>query len=402
MKFPFACVDCGHINHFEWSQVGQRIACGRCRTSLTVPAPMETMPEPAESPRVLKFRCPSCRRKFAIKPSLAGQKIRCSGCGAGVRVPEAEQVPDSSSSHHVQGAFAEIDEITTTPTTSRVAPRRPEAPPRSDPGARPSGVARPDVRRAEIARKDVVPPDLPRVDVARVDAKTANVEAEVVSPLELESIAGLEGTKRRRRPESVLSSRSEMLELARQQAAAEESSSTQEAAATTLHKPKTKGKGKRKAKKKHSSFFDPKETLKLVAGVGALVAVMAFLAWGYEELRFPLGGFLCVIGFIVYALGAVSLRQLVAEEGILKMLLYRFFPPYQWWFVFTRWQDAKDFFAFFLAGAMVMSLGGAIIKTSPAGKKAEASERALQKMLKDQRSKSPPPAPLNIADDRDD
>ena len=88
-----------------------------------------------------------------------------------------------------------------------------------------------------------------------------------------------------------------------------------------------------------------------------------------------------MIGFIVYVLGAVSLRQLVAEEGFIKLLLFRFCPPYQWWFVVTRWQDTKDFFAFFLAGAIVMSLGGAIIKTSPLIIKGAAAEQAYKKKV---------------------
>ncbi len=323
-----------------------------------------------------------------------------------MRVPGAQEASDTSSSQPVLDAFALSDEIETAPGPARVDARRAEAlraeATRTDVRARPADFARKDIPRAEALRRDVVPAEVPRLDFGRVDTRSAHDEGPVVSPPQLEAIAGLDGTKRRRRPESVLSSRSEMLELARLQAAqeAEEAAETQRTTATAADKRKGKKKGKKK--KKYSSFFDPKETLKLVAGVGALVAVLAFLAWGYPELRFPLGGFLCVIGFIVYALGAVSLRQLVAEEGIIKVLMFRFFPPYQWWFVFTRWQDAKDFFAFFLAGAMVMSLGGAIIKTSPAGQKAEASERALQKLLKAKQDESPPPAPLRIADDRDD
>jgi hypothetical protein len=97
-------------------------------------------------------------------------------------------------------------------------------------------------------------------------------------------------------------------------------------------------------------------------------------------LGFPLGGLLCVIGFIVYTLGAYSLRQLVAEEGVLKLLLFRFCPPYQLWYSVRNWADTRDFVAFFAAGLLILSIGGAIIKTSPAGKKAEENERALQRI----------------------
>lgn len=71
---------------------------------------------------------------------------------------------------------------------------------------------------------------------------------------------------------------------------------------------------KKKKRKKHSGYFDPKETLTLGAGVAALVGVLTFLAWGYPDFRFPLGGLLVVVGFIVYLLGGAALRQLVAEE----------------------------------------------------------------------------------------
>ena len=130
-----------------------------------------------------------------------------------------------------------------------------------------------------------------------------------------------------------------------------------------------------------------------MAGVGAVVAVLAFLAWGYPGIRFPLGGVLCVIGFIVYLLGWTALRQLVAEEGILKALLFRFCPPYQWWYVITRWDETRDFFAFFAAGAAIMAIGGGIIKTSEEGKRAEASDRAFQQMQKDARPKPARPGP---------
>ena len=102
-----------------------------------------------------------------------------------------------------------------------------------------------------------------------------------------------------------------------------------------------------------------------MAGVGVLVVGLAILAWGYPGLRFPLGGSLCVIGFIVYVLGAISLRQLVAEEGFVKLLLFRFCPPYQLWFVLTNWADTRDFVAFFGAGLMIMSIGARSSRRPP-------------------------------------
>jgi hypothetical protein len=156
---------------------------------------------------------------------------------------------------------------------------------------------------------------------------------------------------------------------------------------------------KKKKKRKSSGYFDPKDTLALVGGVGAFVAVLTFLAWGYPGLRFPLGGLLCVLGFIVYLLGAVSIRQLVAEEGPIKALVFRFCPPYQWWFVATHWAETKDFVAFFGAGLVILSIGSAVLKTSEIGKKAEESERAYQKIKQGDRAGVPPAFVPGPADD---
>jgi len=172
-----------------------------------------------------------------------------------------------------------------------------------------------------------------------------------------------------------------MMEQVRQQAAVETSKDADQA----------KRAKKKKKRRKKSGYFDPKETLTLIAGVGVVVGVIALLAWRFPDFRFPLGGLLAVIGFIVYLLGAASLRQLVAEEGFVKLIFYRFFPPYQWWFVATRWSDTKDYFAFFASGLMIMSIGGAVLKTSPTGKKADESERAYQKLLNGPQAESPPP-----------
>jgi Flp pilus assembly protein TadB len=187
-----------------------------------------------------------------------------------------------------------------------------------------------------------------------------------------------------KRPDTVLSSRSDLMQQLLQKEA-------EEAAAQAPADEPEPVKKKKKRKKKGSGYFDPKETLQLVAGVGALVAVLAFLAWGYPGIRFPLGGILCVIGFIVYLLGSASLRQVVAEDGFFKLLLFRFCPPYQWWYVMTHWEETRDFFAFFVAGACIMGVGGAIIKTSEEGRRAEASDRAFQKLQRGRSAQTVPP-----------
>jgi len=222
-----------------------------------------------------------------------------------------------------------------------------------------------------------------------IDARESAGEGVIhPSPL-LDELGWIETAKRPRRSEPVLPSRTELMEQVRQKAAEDEATET---------KTKAEQKKKKKKKKKGSGYFDPKETLTLVAGVGAVVAVLALLAWGYPGIRFPLGGVLCVIGFIVYLLGWTALRQLVAEEGILKALMFRFCPPYQWWFVITHWDESRDFVAFFAAGAAIMAIGGGIIKTSEEGKRAEASDRAYRQM---QRARPAEPAATPALFDRD-
>lgn len=187
----------------------------------------------------------------------------------------------------------------------------------------------------------------------------------------LEELASIEGVKPPRNAGTLLTSRSELMEQVRQQVTEETVVKEQKKAA--------KARKKKKKRKKGDGYFDLKETLKLVAGVGAFVAVLTLTAWYYPDFRFPVGGILVLVGAITYWLGIASLRQLVAEEGQLKALMFRFCPPYQWWFVATRWDEARDFVAFFGAGIMILSLGSAVIKTSPIGKKAMAADAALQK-----------------------
>jgi hypothetical protein len=356
---------------------------------------METMGDAAPAPRVLKFRCPACGRKFATKPELAGQKVRCSKCGAGVRIPWADE--DSAAPTSQPAAAFEINQqaASAQPVHSDGARVEVRSTATASPGSRPAAQGR-AANSQQIARETPIRSDVARVDLrtqdrAEAPAKTRDPEP-IVRALDLEAIAALDGSGSSRRAESVLSSRSELMDQVRQQVPEEDSGESRK-------KPrKSRKKTKGQKKKKYSSYFDPKETLKLVAGVGALVGVLAFLAWGYPEFRFPLGGFLCVVGFIVYLLGSVSLRQLVAEEGALKALLFRFCPPYQWWFVATHWDETKDFVAFFVAGAVIMSIGGGVIKVSPTGKKAEASERAYQKMLKGKQAEAPPPVTTESTD----
>jgi len=172
----------------------------------------------------------------------------------------------------------------------------------------------------------------------------------------------------------VLPTRAETLEQARQEAA------EQEAVATKDKSEKAK---KAKKKRKKKGLDDLKETLTLVGGVSVFVGVLALLAWRFPDFRYPLGGLLAVIGFILYLLGTSSLTRLVENEGFFKRMAFRFFPPYQLWFVLARWDEARDYFAFFVSGVIVMVIGGAVVTTSPTFRKAAANEREYRKAVRE-------------------
>ena len=180
---------------------------------------------------------------------------------------------------------------------------------------------------------------------------------------ELDAIGAL---SRREHAAVVLPTRGETMEHARQEAAKQEVAET----TTKAAKPKKK-------KRKKSGFFNPQETLTLVGGVSVVVLVLALVAWWFPQFRFPFGALLAVIGAVLYLMAAISLRRLTEQLGFFKSFLFRFFPPYQLWFVLTRWEETRDYFAFILSGLISVAVGVAIVITSPTYKAAEASERGL-------------------------
>ena len=86
MALKVTCRDCGHVNQVDMSRSSQKYLCGGCGVMGTLPAAQGEVGDSAES-SVVRFKCPSCGMKYATKPEMAGKKIRCKGCGAGVRVP---------------------------------------------------------------------------------------------------------------------------------------------------------------------------------------------------------------------------------------------------------------------------------------------------------------------------
>ena len=215
MKFPVKCSGCGHLNQFEWSQVGQAGECSRCGKVFTVPAPLETSAdaEPPPPPRV-KFRCPACRRKFATKPEMAGQKIRCTGCGAGVRVPHPDGAVEMPSSQPGVFEFALSDELPIAAELPRSDVARADARvrPSAGPAAKASAKASAESSvqsqagpRSQASGKTVAAAVTPRVDVRQVDTTPTKNDGPgpSLSTAELETLVGLSGAGRRARAETV-------------------------------------------------------------------------------------------------------------------------------------------------------------------------------------------------------
>jgi ribosomal protein S27E len=383
MAIPCTCRACGFINQAELSQAGQAIACRGCGKTLTV------------SPPVVTFRCPACNRKFVTKAELAGKKIRCSGCGAGVRVPAGD-----GGIAALSGSVARLPATVKfrCPSCQQVS----EAPADRAGEAVPCGGCGQVVRIPAAQGTATAQPSRPalqtfganggaQAQAAAASRPKANGDGDDMSSA-LHQLASIEGIESPARAGTSLSSRSAMLEQARQRSAAQ-------AAEEEEAEQEKKKKKKKKKKRKKAGASDAKDTLVLVAGVGVVVGVLALVAWKLPDLRFPLGGLLCVVGFVVYLLGWASLRQLVAEEGMFQVLLFRFFPPYQLWFVLRNWVDTRDYVAFFAAGLMIMGIGGAVIKTSDVGKRAAAADRAIEKARQATEAGAPPVAAGAAGDD---
>jgi hypothetical protein len=383
MNFPFNCLGCGFENYAKWAHIGRQVFCGACGRVATVPAPMEPAAGESRSGLAVRFACPACGRNFATKPALVGLKIRCNGCGAGVRVPACNSFPVENASAVLLHALARSSRAMARATGPARGARL--SADYSNPVANAPAV----VRNVNSGNRRVMVP------AARVTVWAVEDDDEIDSsplPEPLEVVGSL---SRRESTAVVLPSRAETMDQVRQEAA-------QEAAVETKRIAEKATKAKKKKRKK-TGFFDLQETLTLVGGVSVIVGVLALLAWYFPDFRYPLGGLLAVIGFVLYLLGAMSLRRLTDREGFFKSLAYRFFPPCQLWYVATRWEETQDYFAFFASGLVIVAIGVGVVTTSPTAKNAEKSERAYQDLVDEfvrgKGSKSPPPA-MNTMDNR--
>jgi hypothetical protein len=389
MNFPFNCLGCGYENYAEWSHIGRQVYCGRCGRVATVPAPMEPFAKETESGLAVRFACPVCGRNFATKRALIGQKVRCSGCGAGVRVPAGNSFPVEDAARVALNATSAASR-TVAPTTKVTAGARVPAGNSFQVANAPS-----IVRSANSGGSYASPPAPPTT--APVWSAPANIPS--VAPTLREKIESIGGLDHRQPTAVVLPSRAETMEQVRQEVAEQDAVATKKQA--------EKAKRAKKKKRKKAGFFDPQETMALIGGVSVVVGLLALLAYYLPDFHYPLGGLLALIGFVFYLLGAMSIRRIAESESdsMLKVLAYRFFPPYQLWFVVTHWEVTRDFFAFIASGILIMGIGGAVVMTSPTAKRASRNERAFQDLVdiyvRGKEFKPPPPV-MKKADKKDE
>lgn len=115
------------------------------------------------------FNCPQCGAHYqTTNPSLAGKKIRCKSCGAGVRVPGEPVASTSQPAPAPARPAAAPPRTTVRPPQSAATTTKP---PQSAKGAQPGGLdiygldedAERDRKRARPTQDDGLVPDLPRV-----------------------------------------------------------------------------------------------------------------------------------------------------------------------------------------------------------------------------------------------
>ena len=142
-------------------------------------------------------------------------------------------------------------------------------------GAGPSGPA------PQASRENVAAAVTPRVDVRKVDTTPTKNEGPGLSAAELEALVGFQ---RRATAAAGRDFTLTAIGVGGIGAAAGRTRRGRSAKSSTKS-----GKKKKKKKKKYSSFFDPKETLKLVAGVGVVVGVLAPWAGAIPSCGFRWG-----------------------------------------------------------------------------------------------------------------
>ena len=111
MSISFACPNCDKDYTVEDGLAGLYVRCKECDHKLKIPnvlAAEETTSLAAGLAGKIEFRC-ACGKKYVTPANLAGKKVRCKGCGQGVRVPGKAVAPDPLSSGAGPAAAPELD-----------------------------------------------------------------------------------------------------------------------------------------------------------------------------------------------------------------------------------------------------------------------------------------------------
>ena len=393
MTFNFACRHCARTNEAELGWVNKSIDCSGCGRTILVPAPLESVGAQDDSAVTtqsldrLKFRCQKCGRKYASRPELIGKKIRCGGCGAGVRVPDPGSVSSSWSPAVAQASPRESDSQATAralvkersprvPGDSRTVARK-RVEPKPEPIPSPPNFLDDDefpvkgapstheVGKADLEDSSVVyrdPPDLPKPR-SRGSRKEGGEIIDRVLPSRSEKMAEVE------------------LEMA-----------AKEEAKVEKERKRKKKRSKSLANKHIGGGMIMQDVVNILGASVVGITVISLICWQFPGARFPIGGGLTVFGFIVYLLGTFGFSKVASEEGAHYSLMCRFVPLYKWYYLFTRWDEMKGHFVFFCVGLMFLWPGLFILKISPQGQKAEASEKAYNGRFE----KEPPLAPSPV------
>ena len=102
----FGCPDCAQPFQVDSNQAGQKVRCPGCNAVVRIPDALGDSPQPPEPPPTQEvpeaFACPACESAFGVLASMYGTSIACPHCGQAVSIertppakPEAGPTPSS-------------------------------------------------------------------------------------------------------------------------------------------------------------------------------------------------------------------------------------------------------------------------------------------------------------------
>ncbi|MDR3636978.1 MAG: hypothetical protein P4L84_24455 [Isosphaeraceae bacterium] len=171
--------------------------------------------------------------------------------------------------------------------------------------------------------------------------------------------------------ESVLPRRSDLLAARARQVLEQPAEAAKADAPSQAAKPAQRERGQKKPKrKKRRSGGDlaGSEVARMILTVLAANIIAIPIVAMYPGLMAPIGGFFCLIGFLMTLVGTMELAKVAREKGAIYGLLCKFVPPYKLYFVFAHWKLLRDQAIIYVAGALLLYPGLILVRTSPAYK----------------------------------